>query len=151
MMPCLTHTFRAWTAPAKVSMPNPSQAKSLPWRRELLKRLFFFYRLTGTSPFLNLSSIAALRAAFRPRWSITATLGWCIFTAAGNINVTAWDSLQKKKKNSKAAFLPACLPLQEVPLLRGNSTARYLIQRLLHHVARDYRLDKYHKNITART
>lgn len=37
MMHCLTRTSKVWTAPAKVCTPNPSPAKSPPWRRELLK------------------------------------------------------------------------------------------------------------------
>lgn len=152
MMPCLTHTFRAWTAPARVSMRNPSRAKSPPWRRELLKRLSLFKDFLAQAPYLNLSSIATLHAAFRPCRSITTMFGWCIFTAAGNI--TAWDNLQKNlnyKKQNKSCF-PACLSS-----LAGSPSA----QRKLHCQISDTEaatpccqgslcLDEHQNNITAR-
>lgn len=46
---CLTHTSRAWTAPARVCMLSPSPAKSPPWRRELPET----ERLQSPYPFLK--------------------------------------------------------------------------------------------------
>lgn len=70
MMHCLTHTSRVSTAPARVCTPNPSPAKSPPWRRELLERPGF-PSSPPSSHELVFHSIMS-HAAFR---NITATIG----------------------------------------------------------------------------
>lgn len=123
--------------------PTLPKQKALPGGESCLKDFPFFIDLLAPAPFwtcLPLSHYMLLLGLVEvlPLLSVDA------FSLQQVISMSLPETVYKKKI-SKAAFLPACLPLQEVPLLRGNSTARYLIQRLLH---QGLLLDKYHKNIT---
>lgn len=64
---------------------------------------------------LNMSSITTLHAAFRSFWSITATFGWSVFTAArqykpcgGWIHALPGAIIKNKQTNIGSCF-PACL------------------------------------------
>lgn len=108
------------TSKSLYTQPFPSKKPSLEERAAW--KTFLFYRLTGTStPFLNLSSIAALHAAFRPRWSITTNLVEA-FSIQQVISMSLPETIYKEKKNIRSCF-PACLSS-----LAGSPSA----QRKLH-------------------